>query len=142
MDDLTICGSGPGSPATTAGLAAGPRALLSGVTVDEKRGELDQASIRGTLFLGLAIYHLPGTLNVQWRLQAESETVYEFVEICDYFALRFVPFFPGSLCCQKSKTLRAPWQLHNYCSDVNKRGRYDSTSNINATENELENKDT
>lgn len=70
------------------------------------------------LFLGLAIYQ--GTLNVQWRLQAESETVYEFVKICEHFALRFLSFFlsfPTLLAAKKR--LRAPWQLHNYRSDVN-----------------------
>lgn len=109
MNDLTVRGSGPGSPATTAGLAAGLPALYLGL--DEKRGELDQASIRGTLFLSPAIYHQPGTLNVQWRLQAESETVYDFVEICDYFALRSLSFFLSRLSLppkKKKKRLRAP----------------------------------
>lgn len=37
---------------------------------------------------------------MQWRLQAESEIVYEVVEICDYFALRFLSF-PGLLAAKK-----------------------------------------
>lgn len=140
MNDLTVRGSGPGSPATTAGLAAGPRALYLGL--DEKRGELDQASIRSTLFLGLAIYHQPGTLNVQYRLQAESEPLYEFVEICDYLALRFLSFFLSRLSLLPRKGYV---HLGNYTITAHmstSMGYMTRTQIFNVTEDGLENKDT
>lgn len=109
---------------------------------DEKRGELDQVSIRGTLYLGLATYHQPGTLNVQWRLQVESETVYEFVEICDYFALRFLSVFLSRLSLLPKKGYV---HLGNYTITAQmstSMGDMTRTQIFNVTEDGPENKDT
>lgn len=140
-----VRGSGPGSPALQPlqDSLRGPASFYLGL--DEKRGELDQASIRGTLFLGLAIYHQPGTLNVQWRLQAESETVYEFVEICDYFPHRFLPSFLSFSALLAAKKKKGHMHLCNYTITAQmstSMGDMTRTQIFTITEDGLENKDT
>lgn len=96
----------------------------------------DQTSIQGTLFLGLVIYHQPGTLNAQWRLQAESETLYELVEICDYFALRFLSFFPEVTCTLAINNYTITAQMSISMGDMIQ------SQIFNVTKDRLKNKDT